>query len=384
MSIIAIVAVGYNRPDSIKQLLQSLLCAEYGDDTVDLVVSIDKGQRQQEIISAAERLNWPHGEKIIRAFPERQGLRSHILQCGDLTEKYDAVIVFEDDLLVAPHFYSYVKQAIERYAEDDRIAGISLYKHQTHPGVNRPFEPANNGYDVYLQQFAMSWGQCWTKKMWKQFRDWYNQNENKDLGEGNLLPTYIAHWNKQSWLKYYMRYIVETDKYFIYPYFSLSTNASDVGEHCRIPNNDFQVALQEGDLSYRFPAFEEAVKYDVFFERMGLEVFPEFQGKKLLDFYGNRLSYGNAKYLISTKSLPYKVVKTIQLRYRPVEVNGLMPSEGKGAFVYNLGQTAVRPKKNTDIITRYDIRGIHWKKILHLGWNGFADALLNKLQIRKK
>ena len=54
MGTIALVAVGYNRPDSIEQLLQSLLRAEYENDRVDLVISLDKGQRQQEIVSVAE------------------------------------------------------------------------------------------------------------------------------------------------------------------------------------------------------------------------------------------------------------------------------------------------------------------------------------------
>lgn len=386
MGTIAIIAVGYNRPDSMKQLLDSLVCAHYTNDKIDLVISIDKGQSQSEIISVAEHTTWIHGEKVIRAFPERQGLRSHIIQCGDLTEKYDAVVVLEDDLMVAPYFYSYVKQSVERYDADDHIAGISLYKHNTHPGVNRPFEPANNGYDVYMQQFAMSWGQCWTRKMWRNFRFWYNQNEGKDLSEGNLLPSYVSHWNKQSWLKYYMRYIVENDKFFVYPYFSLTTNASDVGEHCRIPNNDFQVALQEGDLQYRLPSFEDSVRYDVFFERVGIEekVFPEIKGRKVLDLYGDRVSYRNADYLISTKSLPYKVIKTAQLRYRPVEMNCMMPSDGEGIFVYDLKIAAPTPKGNKDILTRYDVRSLHWKKTLHLGWAGFIDALLNKLQIGKK
>ena len=101
--------------------MNSLLRADYAGDQVDLVVSLDKGQRQQEIISVAEKIEWSHGEKIIRAFPERQGLRAHIIQCGDLTEKYDAVVVLEDDLMVAPHFYSYVKQTIARYSIDDHI-----------------------------------------------------------------------------------------------------------------------------------------------------------------------------------------------------------------------------------------------------------------------
>lgn len=230
----------------------------------------------------------------------------------------------------------------------------------------------------------MSWGQCWTTRMWRQFRTWYSENEGMDLSEGDILPKYVSHWNKQSWLKYYMRYIVEKDRYFIYPYFSLTTNVSDVGEHCRMPNNDFQVALEEGDMQYRFPNFSKSVKYDVFFERIGLDVFPELKGKKLLDMYGNRANYADADYLISTQTLPYKIVRTIQLRYRPVEMNCIMPSDGEGVFVYDLKNTAIPPKINQDILTRYDIRSIHWKKILHLGWNGFVCALLNKIQKKER
>lgn len=381
MSKIAIIAVGYNRLDSIEQLLHSLLRADYEGDQVDLVVSLDKGQKQQELVIVAENTCWPHGEKIVRVFPERQGLRAHIIQCGDLTEKYDAVVVLEDDLMVAPHFYSYVKQTIERYSDDAHIAGISLYKHQTHPGVNRPFEPANNGFDVYMQQFAMSWGQCWTKEMWRKFRSWYNENEDKDLSEGNILPSYISRWNKQSWLKYYMRYIVENDKYFIYPYFSLTTNASDAGEHCRIPNNDFQVSLQEGDMRYRFPSYDQAVKYDVFFERVGLEdkFFPELAGRKVLDLYGNRASYGDADYVISTRALPFKAIKSIQLRYRPIEMNCLRPAAGDGIFIYDLKAPDKAPKLNKDILTRYDVRSLQWKRLIKLGWSGLIDALLRRI-----
>lgn len=380
----AIVAVGYNRPDSMDILLNSICQAEYDENSVDLIVSIDKGNTQSEIISVAEKCKWPYGNKTIRAFPERQGLRKHIIQCGDLTDKYDAVVVLEDDLVVSKWFFNYIKQAVTYYGNCDRIAGISLYKHQTHPGVYRPFEPVNNGYDVYMQQFAMSWGQCWTKKMWKEFKAWYDNNEGKDLAEGNILPSYISRWNKQSWLKYYMRYIVETNKYFVYPYFSLSTNASDAGEHCRISNNDFQVPLMQGKINYRMPCFDDAVKYDVFFERMDItdEIFPELKGKKILDLYGNRNLFNAADYAISTASLPYKVVRSIQLKYRPIEMNCISPVEGEGIYIYDLKQSDTGGHVNIDILTRYDVRAIHWKKLLHLGWAGLYDALRTRITRR--
>lgn len=134
---IAIITVGYNRPDSMQQLLNTVVNADYENDKVDLIISIDKGERQSEIIRVAENIKWSYGEKKIRAFSERQGLRNHIIQCGDMTEYYDAVVVLEDDLMVSKYYYTYVKQALAFYCDDCKIAGISLYKHQTHPGVYR-------------------------------------------------------------------------------------------------------------------------------------------------------------------------------------------------------------------------------------------------------
>ena len=377
----AIVAVGYSRPDSMQRLLGTVRKAEYGSDEIDLIISIDKGKRQEEVIKVAEKLDWPYGEKKIRAFSKRQGLRKHIIQCGDLTEKYDAVVVLEDDLMVSCSFYTYVKQCIEFYGEDSRIAGISLYKHEMHPGVYRPFEPVNNGYDVFLMQFAMSWGQCWTKQMWEKFKQWYIQNENTDLRDGNILPRYIAQWNKQSWLKYYMRYIVETNRYFVYPYIALSTNASDVGEHCGIANNDYQISVLQGTMKYRFPEFEAAVKYDVYFERQFDEKIKllGLKGKVLLDLYADRYDYLNADYLISTKCLPFKIVKEFQLKYRPMEMNCLYPAEGKGIRMYDLAISSSCEKVNLNYITRYDVRSIHWKRLLKLGWEEFLEAIKIRL-----
>lgn len=381
MNSIAIVTVGYNRPDSMKLLIRSLLDADYLEQSVDLIVSIDKGARQDEIIAVAEQTTWPFGKRHIRAFSERQGLRKHIIQCGDLTQTYDAVIVLEDDLLVSRFFFSYVKQALDYYRENEKIAGISLYKHETHPGVLRPFEPANNGYDVFWMQYAMSWGQCWTKKMWGQFKEWYLKNETADLWSDNALPAYIQKWNKQSWLKYYMKYIVETNKYFVYPYFSLTTNSSDMGEHCRIPNNDFQVALSEGDRRYFFPEDNNVIKYDVFFERMDIEnlIMPTLSGTKVLDLYGIRKDFHGARYAISTQRLPYKIIKQLQLKYRPIEMNCIMPKEGNGIFVYDLSTIDKCPPSNTNLLTRYDVRGINWRKLLKLGFGEFIDALFRKI-----
>ena len=381
---IAIVIVGYNRPESIQRLLDSLAQAEYGEDAVDLIISVDKGKRQHEIVSIAEAYQWHYGEKKIRVFGQKQGLRPHILQCGELTQQYDAVIVLEDDVTVATNYYQYVKQMLDKYCHDNRIAGISLYTHQMHPSEGRCFTAAHNGYDVFLMQVAQSWGQCWTRNMWAAFRLWYQQN-GEIITSDEKIPDYIVRWNPQSWLKYYNRYIIETNTYFVYAYVSLSTNHSEKGEHCSYETNDYQVPLLEGSMDYRIPSFENAVKYDAFFERMELnsKIFPEIPGKKILDLFGGRTKYGEADILISTKKAPYRILRQVALRYRPQEINCLQPEDGKGIYIYDL-HTPDRVDSSYDIYTttRYDIRAIHWKRTLQHGLIGFKNAVL--IRIRKQ
>lgn len=364
---IAIIAVGYNRPDSMARLLKSIKEAEYGSDVVSLVISIDKGQRQNEIKELAENFDWPFGEKRIRVFSQRQGLKMHILQCGDMTHEYDAVIVLEDDITVSKGFYAYTKQCIEEYADCPEIAGISLYRHKLNPGNRMPFEVDEDPYDIYFMQVAQSWGQCWTAKMWKGFRNWL-VDENQPVSDDGRLPTYICAWDGKSWLKYYDRYVAETEKFYVYPYKSLATNHTESGEHSLTTNSDYQVPLLSRSMNYRLPALSSGVRYDAFFERLGLEdcILPELKGKKLLDLQGIRTQCLDARYLISTRQLPFKVIDTYSIKYRPIEINVLMAEKGSGIYVYDLAQTAPMPKNYESYhASAYYHRGLIWKEALH-------------------
>ena len=376
-----IIAVGYNRPKSLHRLIASVISAEYGSEDIDLIISIDKSSNQDQVVEAIKDTNWKHGDFKLIQREARMGLRKHILACGDMVEQYDAIVVLEDDLVLSPFFFDYVKETVSKYLDDNKIGGISLYKHETHPGVHRPFVPDCNGFDAYLMQFAQSWGQCWTKAMWLGFKKWYKENENADLGRDSTLPAYITSWNAQSWLKYFMRYLVETDKYFVYPYVSLSTNASDVGEHNTNANNDYQVPLLAGRKHYRLPDFIEAVRYDVYFERQYIEdqIFVEYKGKKILDLYGQKRDFDGAKYLISTQSMSYKTEKVFQIKFRPQEQNCFRPEDGKDVFLYNLTEKGEKPVTNPINMTRYDVRAISWKRLLRLGNRGFWAALQIKI-----
>ena len=177
----AIVAIGYDRPQALQRLLSSIESARYAEDIHPvLVISIDNSGRD-DVIEVARRFEYTHGEKVIMARPERMGLRSHVLSCGDLTEKYGSIIVLEDDIFVSPQFYSYACAALDHAEKDDRIGAVSLYDHRFNVHRRESFGAIDDGYDNYYLQLASSWGQAYTKKQWDDFKEWYEKNKDRDL-----------------------------------------------------------------------------------------------------------------------------------------------------------------------------------------------------------
>jgi len=340
----AVVVIGYNRLNSMMRLLDSLERASYDGDQVTLICSIDNSG-VAEVAEYASSYNWPHGKKIVRTFPERQGLRKHVLACGDLVEDYDAIAVFEDDICVAPGFYRFMKQAVEFYKEDDRIAGISLYSHAWNVNAVQAFIPEQIEYDVFFLQFAQSWGQVWTKKQWNSFRKWYEDNSN-ELEPDDDIPDYVVNWPKTSWLKYYIKYCIKEDKYFVYPYVGLSTCFADIGEHERIKNTTYQIPIaSKAKSNYYFVKFDDApVVYDAFFERKNIEI-PQIDKDKLcVNLYSTKKNVTRFRYVLSMDSLPYKRIQTYGLEYKPQELNIIYKTIGNDIFLYDTTEKEVAPE----------------------------------------
>src|SRR5690554_5034928 len=143
-----LIVVAYNREHALQRLLDSLQAADYqGRQNINLIISIDYSG-DNNVQRCAEQFNWKHGDKRLIVYRERQGLRQHILNCGDLTTVYKSAIILEDDLFVSPHFYEYSVQAAKFYNSDARIAGISLYTMRRNETASRPFESVADGSDA--------------------------------------------------------------------------------------------------------------------------------------------------------------------------------------------------------------------------------------------
>ena len=334
--IIAIIVVGYNRPDSLERILQSLARADYDYTDIPLRISIDHSGNE-EVVRIANMFEWEYGEKEVVYHPERLGLRRHIISCGDLTEEYGAVMILEDDLYVSPDYYNYAIQALEKYGDCPQIAGISLNTRKELLESPYPFYPLHTGYDVYFQQFASSWGQVWNRRMWKDFKAWYEQNQ--VLPASVKVPQTILYYPETSWAKYYQTYVAEKEKYYVFSYDSLTTNFGDAGEHFNHASSAFQSVLFYGTKEYRMPDFAEGVKYDIYGEPIGLGKYLDIPEEELTcDFWGRKQEASYRRYLLTCCKRPYRPLRRFSMCMKPMELNIINHINGEDITLYDTSE----------------------------------------------
>lgn len=382
---IAIVVTAFNRPNSLRRLLNSLANAEYKNyNNIPLIISIDKSSDlvlHHEVVNIAKDFEWKFGEKKVNIEERNLGLKKHILKCGDYTNQYENIIVLEDDLYVSKYYFDFAIKALNFYKNDEKIAGISLYNHQINISCNRPFHPLDDGSSVYFLQYAQSWGQVWSRKMWSDFKKWLsNCKDNFEICD--YIPENVCKWPQTSWLKYHIRYIIEKDLYFVYPRISLTTNFTDSGTHNKNSNTDYQVEIQYLlNTDFNFICFENSLAvYDAFFENIKLHSLLNLESSLTIDLYGNKRFY-NSEYLLSTRVYKdYEVIKSFGLKLRPHELNILEKVEGNDVFLYKIKSPRFvkLTQKERLKIGLYDLKGVNIHNLIQVVLYHLKHILLYK------
>ncbi|MDR2408052.1 MAG: glycosyltransferase [Bacteroidales bacterium] len=328
---IPIVIPCFNRVNSLKRLLVSLEQANYGDYKPALIFSIDKSENN-DVIDFITMYHWIHGEKIIYKREHNIGLKENILFCGDLTVKYDGIILIEDDLYVSPAFYLYAINAAQFYKTEKNISGISLYSYEYEELGHYRFYPFIVEYDTYFMQWPSSWGQLWLKHHWENFRIWYNEQ----LTDLINIPHQVKLWT-HSWKKYYLSYMIETDKYFVYPFVSYTNELGGSGVHYteHLNVNTVNLYMDSSPRIY-FQPFDAAIYlYDAFFElKPQIINLNDTKIRADFDLNGNKdIGFMQSDYVISNKNNG-KHIKSYGSIYVPYELNILSGEKGNSFFLY--------------------------------------------------
>jgi glycosyltransferase involved in cell wall biosynthesis len=132
MSCAPIALFVYNRPDHTRQTIESLSQNDLSTES-DLIIFSDapkSDMQAQKVREVREYIRQLDGFKSVSIIEREKNFglaRSIIDGVTTVVNNYGRIIVLEDDMVTSPYFLTYMNEALEKYADDDRVVSIHGY-----------------------------------------------------------------------------------------------------------------------------------------------------------------------------------------------------------------------------------------------------------------
>lgn len=164
MSLAPIAFFAYKRPEHTRRALSALAeCPQAGESVLYIFCDGAKQPRDraevERVREVAASRPWCKEVQIIRQ--ERNlGLAASIISgVSRLIEEHGQVIVLEDDIIVSPHFLSYMNEALSFYRDQEKVMHVAAYMYP----VQGPFP------ETFFYRLASCWGWGTWKRAWDHF-----------------------------------------------------------------------------------------------------------------------------------------------------------------------------------------------------------------------
>ena len=140
-----IKVLAYDRLESLSRCLESLARADYVKDRVKLHVFIDhflieeqgtsasavdiesKLKNSHHILEYVDDFDWKHGEKVIHYRAQNAGLQAQWLEAWWPSLEDEFAFIVEDDMVLSPLFYRYLRALITNYYYNPANFNPSIY-----------------------------------------------------------------------------------------------------------------------------------------------------------------------------------------------------------------------------------------------------------------
>lgn len=156
-----IVLFVYARLDHLQQTVEALQKNHLAKETKLIIYSDNaaKESHKSDVLAVRNYLKTISGFESVEIIEakENKGLAKSIIEgVAEQLNKYDRVIVMEDDLVSSPYMLTFMNEALDFYQNEDRVMQISAYSYPS-----SRFIP-----ETYFMSLASSWGWATWKRAW--------------------------------------------------------------------------------------------------------------------------------------------------------------------------------------------------------------------------
>lgn len=232
----------YARPDHTQRTVEALL-RNSGVGEHDLIIYSDAPRtpdKVQAVAAVRDYLQTITGFRSVTIHhrPQNYGLaKSIIAGVTEVLSRYERLIVLEDDMVTSPNFLSYMNEALDRFADDDRVISVHGYVY--------PVEQALP--EAFFLRGADCWGWATWRRGWAMFNPdgqaLLDELKRRDLlmafdfngayGYSQMLESQIKGTNDSWAIRWYATAFL-ANKLTLYPGRSLVHNIGNdsSGTHC--------------------------------------------------------------------------------------------------------------------------------------------------------
>lgn len=163
-SVAPVVLFVYNRLDHTRQTVEALQQNELALES-SLIVFSDAAKTdagKEKINEIRDYIRQIDGFKSVTVVEREKNLglaKSIIDGVSTVVNTYGRVIVLEDDLVTSPYFLTYMNEALEKYADDDRVISIHGYVYPVTEALP----------EAFFLLGADCWGWATWRRGWKLF-----------------------------------------------------------------------------------------------------------------------------------------------------------------------------------------------------------------------
>ncbi|XP_078445141.1 transferring glycosyl group transferase [Wolffia australiana] len=385
-----IKVLAFDRIESLRRCLWSILRADYGGDRVNLHVFVDhfklstpgsdpewldrKLQEARRILKFVDEFNWPHGEKILHYRTANAGLQAQWLEAWWPCSDDDFAFVVEDDLELSPLYYKFLKLIIRDYYYDSSnfsssIFGASLQRPRFVPGKHGNKLQLENGTQLFVYQLVGTWGQLLFPRPWKEFRLWYDERKSKGIPpvlEGMVTNGWYKKMGEKIWTPWFIKFIHSRGYFNIYTHFgderALSVSHRDTGVNYAKTAGPDSILLDQNyfDLNHwKNPPVKSLKWYDFCFGevRRGRIV-------KTLDQLGfilNSVHKQGTVILVSLFNTPQDIARNLICHFQRLNISNYLLLGANSALLVDLARTGHAVVDSGRLLADLKARNQDWK-----------------------
>ena len=199
-----IIILTCNRAGALSKLLTSLLALRPLNDTfaLDIWIDVDKKNRVDEkTLQVAQSFKWPFAVDV-HVQQTHAGIYGQWIDTWrPRADSKELALILEDDLIVSPFAWQWIKAAHAHYGTDDFNMGYTLQSEKRNNAING--KPINvKGTVAFYYRVMGSWGFVPHPKWWRDFQDWYHEKSKdasfKPYVKGIIMTQWFKNFEKKN------------------------------------------------------------------------------------------------------------------------------------------------------------------------------------------